>query len=92
MRILLDTNINLVAISARSVHHWVIQKLVEGQFELAVFNEILLIYFEIIEQKMDTLSAEFTHDLLDNLPNVFHKEPKFKWPLLIDEYDEKFSK
>ena len=91
MRILLDTNILLISISARSPHHWVINKLVEGLFELAVSNEILLEYFEIIEQKMDSLSPEFTLDLLDNLPNVVHIEPKFKWPLLVDEEDEKFS-
>ena len=91
MRILLDSNIILVSISSRSPYHWVIEKLIQNEFELAVSTEILLEYVGVIEQKMNRQAAEITLDLPENLTNVVHIEPRFRWPLLVDEDDEKFS-
>ena len=50
MRVVLDTNALLVAVSTRSKHHWVYRALLEERFELAVTDCILNEYEEKIGQ------------------------------------------
>jgi uncharacterized protein len=51
MRIILDTNVIVSALSSRSAFHWIIEALLDEQFEMAVSNEVLTEYEEILTQK-----------------------------------------
>jgi uncharacterized protein len=46
MLVVLDTNVLLVSISDRSKTHWIYEKLIEGEYELAITNSILNEYQE----------------------------------------------
>ncbi len=52
MKIVLDTNVLLTAVSRKSQNNWIIQHLIEKHFTLCVSNEILMEYAEIIERHM----------------------------------------
>jgi uncharacterized protein len=50
MLVVLDTNVLLVSVSNRSKVHWIYEKLINGEYELAVTNSISNEYQEKIEQ------------------------------------------
>lgn len=58
MRIILDTNVLLVSIPTRSKYRPIFNSLLNGGFELAISNDILSEYIEIIEQKTNTTIAK----------------------------------
>lgn len=91
MKVVVDTNILLVAISPRSAAHWLWEALVEGEFILCVTSEILSEYAEIIGREMGHVVADLALDLLLDLPNVEKYEKYFLWQLIeADPDDNKF--
>ena len=90
MKIVLDTNVLLVCISARSRLHWIFQALLNAQFTLCVTTDVLSEYAEIIEQQMGFVASESVLGVLENLPNVELITTYYKFGLLVDEDDNKF--
>ena len=91
MRVVIDTNIILVSISRRSPFNWVFQQLKKGDYVLCVSTEILAEYAEIIEQHMGIDVAESTLQAITELPNVEHIEVFYRWNLIKDADDNKFT-
>ena len=90
-RLVLDTNVFLVSISARSRYHWIFQALLAGEYELLLSNEILTEYEEIISSKHNAETARSVVRALLLLPNVRRVEPVFRWQLITaDPDDNKF--
>lgn len=58
---------------------------------MAVSNEILTEYEEILAQKYGQRAAADFLDALDILPNVYRAEVYFQWNLLRDTDDNKFA-
>ncbi|MBL7802839.1 MAG: putative toxin-antitoxin system toxin component, PIN family [Saprospiraceae bacterium] len=90
MLVVLDTNILVSSLSRRSSSNWVIQLLMEGTYELAVTNEILAEYEEVLSIKYGREVAYTFLDALDFLPNVVRTNVYFNWNLLSDADDNKF--
>jgi uncharacterized protein len=72
MKVVVDTNILLVSISARSEANWLWQAILSSDIDLCVTTDILTEYEEIIEQHMGKEIAQAALDLLLDLPNVYH--------------------
>jgi len=89
-KVVLDTNILLVAISSKSPLHWVFQSLLKGKYTLCVTTDILSEYAEIIERHMGPLASESVLGVLENLPHVEFVTTYYKFGLLQDEDDNKF--
>jgi putative PIN family toxin of toxin-antitoxin system len=91
IKIILDTNVLLVSISSKSLHHWIFTKLIEGVFDLGITSEILLEYEEIIGQKYNITVAKDVIRTLLVLPNVQPVTVYYKWNLIAaDSDDNKF--
>ena len=92
LRIVLDTNVLLVSISSKSKYHWIYQKLLRGDFDLFISNDILLEYEEIIDTKYNTnVTKDVVRSLLV-LPNVYQLSPYYNWNLIdVDPDDNKFE-
>lgn len=88
MRIILDTNVLLVSIPTRSKYRPIFNSLLNGGFELAISNDILSEYIEIIEQKTNTTIAKNIAELQLNLDNVLKVDVYFKWNLIQTDYDD----
>lgn len=88
MRIVLDTNILLVAISDRSKHHWVYKSLLEGKYELAVTTSILNEYEEKIGEHWHPDVAQAVIRTLLELPNVFPTIIHFEFALISKDPDD----
>lgn len=88
MRVVLDTNVLLVSIPSRSRFRPIFDGLQRGDYELAISNEILNEYIEIIEAKANAIVATNIAELLTNLENVVKVEVFFKWNLITEDFDD----
>ena len=84
MRVVVDTNIILVAVSRRSPYNWVFQKLKNGEFKLCVSTEILAEYAEVIERHMGAEVSQVVLQAITELPNVEKVEVFYRWQLVRD--------
>jgi putative PIN family toxin of toxin-antitoxin system len=91
VKVVLDTNILLVSISRRSPFNWIFQQLITGRYQLCVTTEILSEYSEIIEEHMGKDVAEAVLKAMLELPNMERIEIYYKWNLIKDADDNKFS-
>jgi len=90
-KIVLDTNVLLVSVSSRSKYHWIFQKLLKGEYDLYMSNEVLMEYEEIISEKFNPLVARDVSRALLMFPNVFRVNIYYKWKLIeADPDDNKF--
>ena len=91
LRFVIDTNVLLVSISGKSQYHWIFQGLINRKFEIAITNEILSEYEEIVSEKY---SANVAHNVIRTLlllPNVIQSNVYYNWNLIRnDKDDDKF--
>jgi putative PIN family toxin of toxin-antitoxin system len=92
MRIVLDTNVLLQIISARSPHHGLWQSLRQQKIILCVTTDILDEYHEIITQFYGSaVLAESILDAIMSLPNLVRVEKYYFWNIPYkDPDDQKF--
>lgn len=88
MKVVIDTNVLLVAIGRKSKYHWIFERLLAEEFKLLVTTSILLEYHEIISRKIDDFTAEETLKLLLSLPNTELIEVFYNWNLIEKDKDD----
>jgi uncharacterized protein len=88
MKIVLDTNILLISIPRFSKYRPIFDALLNGEFELAISNEILSEYVEILSQKTTSTIANKIAELILNLPNIYKTEVYFRWNLIKQDSDD----
>ncbi|WP_052308843.1 putative toxin-antitoxin system toxin component, PIN family [Runella slithyformis] len=88
MRVVLDTNVVLRALSSKSALRLIVDALYEAQYELIVSNEVLFEYTEKINQFYGFATTESFIAFLQLLPNVKHIEPHFHLNLITIDPDD----
>lgn len=89
--VVLDTNILLVSLPKKSRYRPIFDGLLLGHFNLAVINEIISEYREIIALKTNSTIANNVAELLLNLRNINKIDVYFRWNLIAaDKDDNKF--
>jgi putative PIN family toxin of toxin-antitoxin system len=91
MKVVIDTNVLVSALSSRSVYHWLVTELFNEKFNVYVTDEILLEYQEILERKYSAATANNFMAALQLLQTVHFTHIYFRWQLLKDEDDNKFA-
>ena len=87
-RIVLDTNCMVMVLPSRSPYHKVWNEFLNGHIELCVSTEILLEYEEIISEKTSPYMADIVVNALMNRPNLIKVEPKWRWNLIEQDWDD----
>lgn len=87
-RLVLDTNIFLVALAIHSKYHWIYKALIHDKFDLVLSNEILTEYHEQVIIRYGIERTEASLDYLLLLPNVILKNPSFLWQLVENDKDD----
>lgn len=90
MRFVIDTNIFVSALSATSPHHWVIDSLLDEEFEICISHDIVLEYEEVLTRKYSVKTASNFLKALQEIPSAHQIEVYFNWNLLDDPDDNKF--
>lgn len=88
MRIVLDTNILLVSVSAQSQSHWLYDEFLEGKYELSFTTEILAEYEEQFSQHWNVQAAEAIVASLLELPNAIPCTVYFHLNLIAADHDD----
>lgn len=92
MKIVLNTNVLLVAISDKSKHHWLYRALLDGAFDLYITNDILTEYDEKISEHWHPDVAKSVLRTLIELPNVHQTIIYYQLKLIVnDPDDDKFA-
>ncbi len=80
MKIVLDTNVLLVAISKKSIFYPIYEALLEKQYSLFITTPILLEYEEILSLRANSVVAKKVLDMLNIRTNVHLVERiYYKW-------------
>lgn len=88
LRIVLDTNVLIVSLASNLKYHWVFERLVAGDYDLFVTNEILAEYQEQVARRYGLSYTEARLDFLLLLPNVTQVTPFYRWLLIRDDPDD----
>lgn len=91
LKIVIDTNVLVSALSSKSNYHWVIDLLLEEKFDLYITDEILFEYEEILKARYSESVATNFLTALKELPNVHFAHVYFRWNLISDPDDNKFA-
>ncbi len=91
MKIVVDTNCLRASIPPHSSYHQLYNEFVAEKFEWYVSNEILLEYEEIVSATYSPQTAKLVLYHLISAPNTIFAEPAFRWNLVADPDDNKFS-
>jgi putative PIN family toxin of toxin-antitoxin system len=91
MNVVVDTNVFVISLTSKSPYHKIFTALRNRQYSIAVSNDILLEYHEIIAQKYSVRTAHDFINLLAELPNVSFINVYYNWHLIdADKDDNKF--
>lgn len=92
MKVVLDTNVLLIALPTRSPYHKIIQAFNDRQYNLVVTTPIFLEYKEILFQKANSLIADIVLGAFLEAPNVIAVTDYYCWELInSDPDDNKFT-
>ncbi len=84
----MDTNVLLISISTKSRYRPIFDALLNGKYQLAISNEILSEYMEVLERKANTSVAVNIAEVLLNIENVIRTEIFFNWNLIKEDADD----
>lgn len=82
LRIVLDTNALLSAVSRKSPYRIILDKLFAGEYEIFVTADILLEYEEKIADNFDKETSQLIIDALSLLENMHKTEVHFQFQLI----------
>lgn len=88
MRIVLDTNCLLMAISDRTRYHRVWQAFLDNEYTICVTNEIIEEYVEVIGRNISQRAAEAVVYIIMSRKNVLHIDPHFRFRLITSDPDD----
>ena len=92
MKVVIDTNVLLAIIPRKSKYHYILEKLINKEFEILLSNEILLEYYEVISKKTNQEIADNITNLLLSLRSSILITPYYFWTLIEnDATDNKFA-
>jgi putative PIN family toxin of toxin-antitoxin system len=88
LKVVLDTNVLIVAVSRRSRHFPIFEALLQGRYELCVTNDILNEYAEKLEEKYRPDGMENFMQFLERSPDVIRVTKYFYWNLIANDPDD----
>lgn len=88
MRVVLDTNCLIMAISARNEYHQVWQAFLAGKYIMCVTNEIIEEYSEVISRNISPFLSELVISAIINRKNVLMKSPSYAFHLIEADVDD----
>ncbi|MVM31071.1 putative toxin-antitoxin system toxin component, PIN family [Spirosoma sp. HMF4905] len=91
LKVVIDTNVLLVAISSRSPYHAIYQSFINELFTLCVTTDMLEEYEEILNQRLGVERTRYVLETIDNAPNTLPVTRYYRWELItVDPDDNKF--
>src|SRR3569833_3929810 len=91
MKIVLDSNVLLVALGKRSKYRPIWNAFVDGKIQLVISDDILLEYTEIIQRFSAPGLAEIVQEIFIESPDIILQQVYYNWNAIVaDPDDNKF--
>ncbi|MEN0005339.1 MAG: putative toxin-antitoxin system toxin component, PIN family [Bacteroidota bacterium] len=84
----MDTNVLLMSIPKKSPYRRIFDALIDGECKLAITNEILSEYMEVLEEKASSIVAKNIGEFLVNSRYVQKVEIFYRWNLIEQDPDD----
>jgi uncharacterized protein len=91
MRVVIDTNCLILSIPKHREEFWLYLAFRDEAFTWLISNEIMMEYVEILASFYSLKTAEVVANTLLSARNVTLKEADYKWNLITDPDDNKFT-
>ena len=88
MKIVLDSNILLVAIGKRSRHRPIWDAFINEKYRLIVSDELIYEYEEILQRYSAPGVAEIVMDIFVEAPQVIYQQVYYSWNLIKQDPDD----
>jgi len=88
MKVVLDTNCFLPALSKNSAYRWLWDAFIEGKFDLFYTTEMLNEYEELLWRYYSSTTIILVMELLLNSSNAYQIIPYYKWNLISSDPDD----
>ena len=88
MKVVIDTNVLLIAIPKTSKYRPIFDALIQSKFRMVVSTAIVEEYVEIIGTKTNSRIAHNVGELLMQLENVEKTDVYFRWNLITSDPDD----
>jgi putative PIN family toxin of toxin-antitoxin system len=88
VKIVLDSNALLVSIPKKSQYRPIFNSLLLEDYTLAISNEVLLEYIEVVARFANEIVASNIAELLTLLSNVDKTEVYYRWNLITVDFDD----
>jgi len=88
MKVVIDTNVLLSSIARSSKERPIFDGIIQSKFVLAVSNDIIGEYAEVLERNITPKISENIMDFLMELNNVQKTDIFFKWNLIHKDPDD----
>jgi putative PIN family toxin of toxin-antitoxin system len=88
MKVVLDSNVLLVAIGRKSRFRPIWDKFIEGQYQLIVSEEVLHEYEEILKQRSAPGVAELVSDIFIESPDIIYTRVYYFWNAITQDPDD----
>ncbi len=90
--VVLDTNCLIVSIPKKSKYRKIWTAFLSGDYVLALTNEILTEYEEVLSEFYSPELATYVIETIINAPNVIEANVFYKWQFIrVDKDDNKFA-
>jgi uncharacterized protein len=91
MKVVLDSNVLLVAIGKRSKYKPIWSAFIDGQYQLIISEDIIHEYEEILKSYSAPKAAEIVLETFIESPDVIFKRVYYSWnAITVDPDDNKF--
>lgn len=91
MKVVLDSNILLVALGRKSKYRPIWDDFIDGDYQLIVSEDIVYEYEEILQEHAAPGVAEITMEIFLESPDVIHQHIYYSWDAIkLDKDDNKF--
>lgn len=88
MKVVLDSNVLLVALGKKSRYRPIWEAFVDGKFQLIVSDEIVYEYHEILQQYAAGGVAEIVMEVFMESPDVIHQHLYYNWNVIKEDPDD----
>ncbi|MBS1642311.1 MAG: putative toxin-antitoxin system toxin component, PIN family [Bacteroidetes bacterium] len=88
MKIVLDTNVLLMALPSKSKYHLIIEYFNNRKYQLIITTSILFEYEEILSKKTNNIIAYNIVNALVEAPNAIPTNIYFNWNLISTDFDD----
>ncbi|MEO6454312.1 MAG: putative toxin-antitoxin system toxin component, PIN family [Ginsengibacter sp.] len=88
MKIVLDTNLLIIAIGIRSRYRPIWQAFIEGKYQLIISEEIIHEYEEILLERSARGASEIVMQVFAESPDIIYKRIHYTWKAITSDPDD----